>query len=153
MNQNSLSALIEALQAQPSRERFQHLLAAFSHSSVGIMALSVPKEQFGKTFKTEGEEVSLASSQHGDGKSRVLAFADPKEFIANFCQKFNAEMKGEEVFKVVLHNPACGGILLNSASSPISIPIEREDIQRFLQPRQAGGAASERKAAWWKLWS
>jgi len=151
MNQPSLSVLIEALQAQPGREKYEHLLSVFSQSSVGVLVAGAPEGHPGGTLKADGERISLGSSEHGDGKSRILAFADPKEFIANFGQRFNGEMLGEEVFKVALHNQACGGILLNSARAPISLPMERGDIQRFLQSASAGQGGAV-KRPWWKPW-
>ena len=151
MNQPSLSMLIEALQAQPGREKYEHVLSVFSQSSVGVVVVGAPEGHPGGTLKADGERISLGSSQHGDGKSRILAFADPKEFSANFGPRFNGEMRGEDVFKVALHNQTCSGILLNSAKAPISLPMERVDIQRFLQavpPGQDGPA----KRPWWKRW-
>ncbi len=128
MSQTQLSTLIEDLQASWSTEKLEMLLHTFRQTTVGINAFNVPKEYLGMTVQTESEGITLGSTTHGDGKSRVMAYADPRQFIAKFGQKFNGEMLGEEVIRVALHNPSCVGILLNSAFSEISVAIDREDF-------------------------
>ncbi len=128
MSQHNLSDLIDSLHESWTAERFNMLLAKLKASSVGIIAINVPDHYLGKTVRTASEGVTLASTRHGDGKSRILAFAEPRDFVAKFGPKCNGEMLGAEVIKVVLHNPDCAGILLNSAKSEISIVIERDAL-------------------------
>jgi hypothetical protein len=136
MTSPTLSSLIDSLQTNWERDTLNTLLSELSRAQVGIVAINVPKEFEGKTVETRtagAQGIGLGNTVHGDGKTRVVAFAEPQEFIARFGRQFNGEISGKQLFRAVLHNPACHGILLNSATAPVSLPIERAAILEFVQ--------------------
>jgi hypothetical protein len=134
MSTFSISSRIESLQRAWAQPEFESLLAALHQASVGVLASrNKPDEPIQATWLDEGETIALSSTAHGDGKRRVVAFAEPREFIQKFGPRLNAEVSGKSLMELVLANEACHGIILNSATSATSIAIGRADIQRFCQ--------------------
>jgi hypothetical protein len=85
-------------------------------------------------------------TKHAKGRKMVLAFADPQAFAKKFGQKFNAGISGEAIFGTVALNPACDGILVNSAKDVVSIVINRKTAL------SAHRRASICTKPWWKFW-
>jgi len=64
----------------------------------------------------------------------ILVCADPDVFRRRYpSQGFNAEMDAASLFRTALSDPACEGILVNSAASAHSFPIARCDIEEMLR--------------------
>jgi len=123
------------------------LVHAFAHAKVGVIAIGVPEDADGNVTSTDANPVSLGNTTHGDGKQRVVAFADPEEFVKRFGQPFNAEMLGIDVYRTVDANATGHGVLVNSATSETSMIISRASAEVFL----AGDVRGERRP-WWKFW-
>ncbi|MGW4945521.1 hypothetical protein ACWEOZ_28480 [Actinoplanes sp. NPDC004185] len=62
---------------------------------------------------------------YGDGRSRVLAYADPDVALRTLGSRFNAGLPGEVLLRMAADDPECDGILVNSATQPNSIIITR----------------------------
>jgi hypothetical protein len=101
-------------------------------AKVGVLA-TVPKGVSGPHVAGKGE-ITLGVTRLPDGRIMILAAADPPAFERRFGRKtFNAEMDGLFVMKTVLANPACEGILVNSAASEHSMVLERALIQQLVE--------------------
>jgi hypothetical protein len=131
MSADSLSTYIESLQKAWAQPEFEALLARLHASPVGVLAgKNKPDEPIQATL-LDGEPIALSSTTHGDGLRRIVAFAEPHEFVKRFGPRLNAEVSGKTLMEVVLENEGCHGIILNSATSANSITIGRNDIQRY----------------------
>lgn len=126
----TLSELITYLAESWHEETFDEFLALLLKSQLGVRVDGVPDGVSGPFVVGSTQSLSLGRTTFGDGRSRILVFADPEEFIARFGLQFNGEINGAMLVNVVLYNADCEGILVNSALSSISVPIERSDIQR-----------------------
>ncbi len=129
-----LSELIAELIASDSPENKARFLALFRTSQVGVMASGVPSDVAGESVSTSENPVGVGLTRHAGGRPMVLAFADPEAFAARFGWRFNAAMSGEALLPVVLHNPECAGVLVNSALVKMSVVIDRITIQSQVRP-------------------
>ncbi len=154
MSDTPLSDLINSFHQSKTDEDFDALLELFKGSPIGVLAIGVKQGESEQTIVVEEGDITLASTGFGDGKSRILAFADPREFNRRFGKKSNGEMPGSSLFAAVLLNPGCAGILLNSAQGEISVVIPRERIQgvRSMAPGIADSIHQEPVRKWWEIW-
>ncbi len=159
MSATPLSDLIRKFHKSQSREDYDAVLELCIRTPVGIFAFGVQPKYHEQIVMAGDDNISVGSTTHGDGQSRLLAYADPREFNLRFDEKCNAEMIGENLFKTALHNKECAGILLNCATEQISIPIPRCDIEDAVEELTAKssrllGVAEEAPARqrWWQLW-
>lgn len=128
---------------------YEKFLTAFTHASVGIVAIGGPPGVVGP-YRARRDEVTLGSSALPDGRPAVLVSADPAVFRRRYGGPFNAEMDGLSVMHCVLANPECQAIRVNSAAGEHSMAILRADIQQII-----GGSTPEAPIArkpWWRLW-
>ncbi|MDL5030630.1 hypothetical protein QRD43_01825 [Pelomonas sp. APW6] len=160
MSATPLSDLIRKFHQTRSREDFDAVVELCVRAPIGIVAVGVqPKAHEDVTIASDGN-ISLGNTTHGDGVSRLIAFADPREFRARFGNnKCNGEMLGAELFKTALHNHECAGVLLNCATEEISVPIPRSDIEDAIEnlaprSRQLHDVMEEvpPKRKWWQVW-
>jgi len=119
-----LSDLIAQVKAVPS-DAYEAFLRAFARSRVGVIAIGAPPGTVGDHRTTADHPVGLGLTGHADGGPMILTFADPKVFAERFGQPFNADMNGGDVIETCLADPACEGILVNSAAAQVSIVIAR----------------------------
>jgi hypothetical protein len=105
-------------------ESYDRFMELFRTSVVGVAmeGLPVPDEQ-GNLVAAGG--VSVEMSTHGDGRSRILAYADPEVFLVNFGPQFNAGLVGEVLLTMAASDPDCAGVLVNSATQEISLVIAK----------------------------
>jgi hypothetical protein len=136
-----LSDLLAAHIASGSSECWAQFLEQFRKSQVGVVATGVPEGTSGHFASTADRPVSVGLTQHAGGRPMVLAFADPQAFAARFGRPFNAALAGEALLATVMRNPDCAGVLVNSASSEISVVIDRATVEALVRP------ASNRQAA------
>ena len=121
-----LSDLIDGYEAAGTEESYSSFLDAFRSAKVGVMAFGAPSGT-ASDFKSSKEvPLRVGLSEDGEGRSVVLAFADPRAFIQNFGMQCNAEMMGEDVLRTVLESPNCYGVRVNNAKSEHSVLIPRE---------------------------
>ncbi len=133
MSTPTLSSLIESLQKSWSQETFEGLLLRLYQTRVGVLAGKNKPDEPIQAYLAEGEQVAFSSTTQGDGKRRIVAFADPRAFFDKFGPKFNGEVSGAQLMHTVLDNAACEGVILNSAESTTSVSLGRADIERFVQ--------------------
>lgn len=154
-----ISDLMCTYQESLSIEHFDALVERLATTAVGVHLFGVAPPEAERNLVADGKGISLASTTHGDGKSRLVAFADPREFNRRFGPKCNGEMLGKTLFEVVLHNPDCHGILINSATSETSVVIPRSDIEMahsyLCRSNEAAQEPVEQpmpKPRWWQVW-
>jgi hypothetical protein len=152
MSDTPLSDLIDL--AEGSDQGYRRFLAAFRRSQLGVRVVGAPQGAAGTFTSTEDQPFSLGSSVTPDGRSVLLAFADPAVFIQRFGMQFNAGISGEVLLDTVLLNPDCHGVRVNSAKREISVMISRDVIQKLKSGRKSGSAppVPARRAPWWKFW-
>ena len=107
-----------------SGDSYDRFVALFRASVVGIAieGMPVPDEQ--GRLVSDGE-ISAHMTTHGDGRSRIVAYADPEVFLANFGPRFNAGVPGEVLLGMAASDPGCEGVLVNSATREISLVIAK----------------------------
>jgi hypothetical protein len=143
-----LSDLMATLDADDAPQSYQRFITAFRSSKLGVLAVGTPAGVVGDTIATNDQSISLGLTDHQDGQPKVLAFADPVAFARRFGQQFNADMLGDAIFKTVLQNDRCHGILVNSALSETSVIIDRETIVSLA----VSLSEPARRRPWWRFW-
>lgn len=131
MPQASLSALVAALQSSWSRHEFELLLATFRDAELGVVDLNQPK---GAHHAAPAGEIQLGTVQSEGEPPRIVAFDQPEHWMAKLGHGCNLSMRGAEIFQRLLSQPDCAGIVLYSnEDEPLSITLERADIELFLR--------------------
>jgi len=143
-----LSDLIAAHVASGSSRTWIKFLEAFRTARVGVFAEGVPAGTTGDFVSTAERPITVGVTRHNDGKSRVLAFADPVAFAARFGQPFNAELVGEALLATALSNPECAGVLVNSALAERSVVIDRATAESLVR----SGKQTPAPKPWWRFW-
>jgi hypothetical protein len=105
-------------------ESYDRFVELFRTSVVGVAIEGMPTPDQDGNLVADGD-LSVHSSTHGDGRSRILAYADPEVFLVNFGPRFNAGMRGEVLLGMAASDPDCAGILVNSATQEISLVIAK----------------------------
>jgi hypothetical protein len=114
-----------------SPESYERFLALFRASVVGFVAVGDVKQNAqGQTVA--GDNLGAGKTTYGDGRPRVLAYADPEAAARNFGPRFNAGMAGEVLLRMAASDPGCEGILVNSATQQISLIISRPTAQSLV---------------------
>jgi hypothetical protein len=144
-----ISSFISRLNQTWDEELFRTLLRQMVTDQVGVVVTNIRAPLEGRVTSTKAEPLSLGNTTYGDGKSRLLAFADPRLFRGRYGDKFNAEISGLDLFKTALANESCFGVLVNGALSPHSVAIDRAAIQWILEPPQE---PIVKRRAWWQIW-
>lgn len=116
-------------------QAYSKFLEEFRLSMLGVMATGAPEETEGPFQSTDENPIILGSSEDAEGRSVLLAFADPEAFAQRFGRHFNAELSGEALLQTVLMDRDCWGIRVNSAKREMSVIIDRDTAQRLLRAR------------------
>ena len=147
-NEMPLSELMDL--AVDSDESYFEFLQEFRRSNLGVIAQGSPAGKAGPVQSTAENPISLGSTEDTEGRSVLLAFADPPAFAQRFGMQFNAAISGEALLQTALSSPSCHGIRVNSAKRELSLIIDRKTVQRLLR----GGAAPAQgsRKPWWKFW-
>jgi hypothetical protein len=115
-----------------------------------VIAQNVPVGRVpGETFQTGStDRMTLALVATPDGRRMVKACADPSLFIQRYPEtKINVVMVGRELLQMLAKVPDVDGVLVCSATSFHSVPIDRAVAAQSLVPRQGDSGRP-----WWKLW-
>ncbi len=111
-----------------SAESYAQFLTLFRDSVVGVVGIgTVTHDAQGRP--ATGPGFSVGRTTHGDGQPRILAFADPETAAQAPGSQCNAGVPGQVLLKMAADNPACDGILVNSATRPISLVISKKTAQ------------------------
>jgi SseB protein N-terminal domain len=102
-------------------ETYAAFVELFRNSVIGIVGVGAVDEG-----DRAGADFTAAQTTHGDGKPRLLTFADPEVASQVPGSPCNAGVAGAVLLQMVADDPSVEGILVNSATEPISIIISRE---------------------------
>lgn len=105
-------------------DSYDRFIALFRTSVVGIAIEGMPVPDDEGHLVSDGE-ISAYMTTHGDGRSRIVAYADPEVFLVNFGPRFNAGVPGEVLLGMAASDPDCEGVLVNSATQEISLVIAK----------------------------
>lgn len=127
-----------------SMESFEEALLT---ARLGIIVEGAPEGTKG-AFKVRGKGVTCGVARTPDGKTMIHACADREAFVQRYNPAFNAEIDLRGAIGIALANPACQGILINSAASEHSIALDRDKLSslQLRLDRQPGARP------WWKFW-
>lgn len=113
-----------------SPESYERFLQLFRASVIGIVADGAVRQD------GQGQPVAsnmrASRTSYGDGRSRLLTYADPEAFLRNFGPRFNAGVAGEVLLRMVASDADCEGILVNSATREISLIISRTTAESLV---------------------
>jgi len=139
-------------QLAPSKDVNARMLfiEALSRSKVGIITVGTPNDNWSTLTSTKEKPIGIAVTKTPDGKSRLLAFADPLAFVEHFGNHFDAVIDGEAILTTAKSDLACEGILVNSAIKESAIILDREIIISALQSREK--SEDQMRKRWWKFW-
>jgi len=122
-----------------SPESYERFLGLFRASVIGIVSVGAVRQD-ARGRLVAGNNCSVRKTTHGDGRSRLLAYADPEAALRNFGPRFNAGIAGEVLLRMVASDAECEGILVNSATQEISLVISRPTAQSLVSQSNDRGA-------------
>jgi hypothetical protein len=122
-----------------SPESYERFLGLFRASVIGIVSVGAARQDAQGQLVT-GSNFGVRRTTHGDGRSRLLAYADPEAALRNFGPRFNAGVAGEVLLRMVASDAECEGILVNSATQEISFIISRPTAQSLVSQSNDRGA-------------
>jgi len=150
-SETPLSDLMDLVDGKDPR-RYQQFLEGFRRSKLGVRATGAPPGTAGDFQSSDEHPIAIGESVDPEGRSVLLAFADPPAFVQRFGRQLNAETLGESLLDTVLANPGCHGILVNSAKREISLLIRRDTAARLKRGAGMQAPAPEPRKPWWKFW-
>lgn len=145
MSQTPLSDAMTAHTDSPTPESYDRFVTLFRASTVGVMADNLPTSE-GRTSTISDGSLTIAGTTHGDGRTRIMTYADPEYFLRAFGPRFNAGLSGEDVLRMAAAAPDGHGILVNCATREISLLISQETAQALCAPPTVGAP----RRPWWK---
>jgi hypothetical protein len=134
-----------------SPESYERFLVLFRDSTVGIVGVGLPEPVTGGRVVAGGHVVAdggigAGRTSFGDGRPRLLAFADPESVLDDPGRRFNAGLSGEVLLRMAAADPECEGILVNCAVREISMIISKSTAEALLAPTAADTATEETAA-------
>lgn len=117
--------------ATRSPESYERFVALFRASTVGIAANGTPAVDASGRL-VAGSDLGAGRTTHGDGKVRILAFADPETALRNFGPRFNVGVSGAVLLQMAATDVDCDGILVNSATAESSLVISKSTAQSLV---------------------
>ncbi|GAA2468092.1 hypothetical protein [Winogradskya humida] len=128
MSDTPLSDVMAEYADTKDPQTFARFVELFAASTIGIV--------------THGERLGAGMTTYGDGKSRILSFADSDARSRWAAGRYNAGVQGAMLLRMAADNP-CEGILVNCATREISLVIDRDTARAALNP-------PPKKTPWWK---
>jgi hypothetical protein len=114
-----------------SPESFDRFLHRFRDSVIGVVAVGTAGQDAHGNPVADGN-LSVGNTTHGDGKSRILCFADPDVAARVPGTPMNAGIAGHVLLRMAADDPRSAGILVNCATSQVSLVISRAAAQGAL---------------------
>lgn len=131
MSDTPLSDVMAEHSDTRSPESYERFLALFRASVIGIVAVGAVAQDAQRQH-VAGKNLGAGKTTHGDGRPRLLAYADPEAALRNFGPRFNAGVAGEVLLRMAASDADCEGILVNSATQEISLIISRPTVQSLV---------------------
>ncbi|MFF4888304.1 hypothetical protein [Micromonospora chersina] len=146
MSDTPLSDVMTEHAETGTQESYGRFLELFRASTIGIVAIGTPSQDPDGGFRADGN-LGAGRTTHGDGRARILAYADPEAALRNFGPRFNAGLAGEVLLQMAAADPDCEGILVNSAIREISLTISRPTARTLLTTTVTEAPGPR---PWWK---
>ncbi|WP_033337417.1 SseB family protein [Catenuloplanes japonicus] len=127
MSDSPLSDALAAYAGNRTDENWTAFVAVFRNSIVGAVG-SGPVDENGRSRPGFG----VGRTTAGDGRPRILTFADPPIYARRFGQVFTVGVPGSVLLEMAAGDPDCAGILVNSALEESSVVITREEAEASL---------------------
>lgn len=124
---------------------YDRFLALFRDSVIGIVGIGTVTHDEQDQAVT-GSGFAAGRTTHGDGKPRILAFADPDAASQAPGSQCNAGISGRVLLQMAAADPDCMGVLVNSATHPISLVISKATAESLV----GAAATTPRRKPWWK---
>jgi hypothetical protein len=121
LTETPLSDLMATHARADTAQSYAAFVEMFRNSVIGIVGVG-SVEPDGRA----GGDFSAGRTTHGDGRPRILAFADPQVASQVAGSQCNAGVPGAVLLRMAADDPSCEGILVNSATEPTSIIISRD---------------------------
>jgi hypothetical protein len=150
MSNAPLSDAITAVALQGTDSSFAAFIEVFLDARVGLVAQNIPAgHPPGETFQTgPTDRMTLALVGTPDGRRMLKACADPPLFVQRYPDtKINILMVGRELLEMLEKVGEPDGVLVCSATTFQSVPIDRVAAAAALRPARADASRP-----WWKLW-
>ncbi|MEV4134141.1 hypothetical protein AB0J72_18465 [Dactylosporangium sp. NPDC049742] len=145
MSDSPLSDIMGEHAATRSPESYERFVTLFRTSTVGIVTNGTPVlDASGRLVA--GSDLGAGQTTHGDGKARILTFADPEAALRNFGPRFNVGVSGAVVLQMAATDADCEGILVNSATEEVSLVISKSTARSLVA---SGGEAEPPRRRWW----
>jgi hypothetical protein len=141
VNDTPLSDLMAQHANMNDAQSYARVVEAFRGSTLGVIATGAPDQAAGDVTSTAEQPLQVGMTQTPDGRRMILVFADPPAFVRRFGRRFNAQMGGEAVLRTAASDPACDGVLVNSATSESALILDRGTIISALESRPASDDA------------
>lgn len=119
-------------------DSYDRFLALFRASTIGIVAVGTPMQDSQSQIRADGS-LGAGRTTYGDGRPRILAYADPEAALRNFGPRFNAGLSGEVLLQMAAVDSESEGILINSATREISLIIEKSTAWSLLHATEGTG--------------
>ncbi len=145
MSDSPLSDIMGEHAATRSPDSYERFLALFRAGTVGIAASGTPVVDASGRLAA-GSDLGAGRTTHGDGKARILAFADPEAALRNFGPRFNAGVSGAVLLHMAAADADCDGILVNSATEEVSLVISKSTAQSLVA---SAGENEPPRRRWW----
>lgn len=128
-----ISDLITDVVNDDSDASFERLLAALPAAMFGLEVAGIsPDVAPGARVDAGGTQLPQVSTP--DGRRWVRACADPAEFAVRFPEtEITAQIDGLELLRMVNRIEQCDGVLICSARSFHSVPIDKEIIRDLVE--------------------
>jgi SseB protein N-terminal domain len=127
MSESPLSDALAAYAGNRTDENWDRFIGVFRNAIVGAVG-SGPADAEGRS----GAGFGLGRTTHGDGRPRILTFADPPVYARTFGRRFNVGVPGSVLLEMAAGDPDCAGILVNSATGETSVVISQEAAEAAL---------------------
>ena len=132
MTDTPLSDLMDAHVEANTPESYAALVEAFRDAAIGIVGIGFLEPDENGQAKA-GPNFSTGRTMHGDGKPRILTYADPVVASQQPGSQCNAAIPGQVLLEMAASDPECEGILINSATEAISVIISKENAAAALE--------------------
>lgn len=111
----------------------QALEERFAEELYGVVVFGIQPEGKKHLEPFEGGGLQMPFVTDPEGRPMIKLCSDPEIFSKRFPNSFNAAMTGKEAMNMARKVPDAAGLLVCSALAFKSVPIYKEEFDRYLQ--------------------
>ena len=133
MSTTPLSDRITQLVAHDDAANLHALCTTFLDATVGLAVKGLPVAAAGGTYTVQpGDRIAPDVVAGPEGRRYLKVCADPALFAEAWEYPINTTMPGRTVLEIAVNTPSLAGVLICSATSYHSVPLERAEIDELL---------------------